>query len=387
MIGTTVKLGFDGATVKRGFAGVAAMAKTMGTAIGRGMLERVGHQMTDLTMTLLRAIPDIVKDTADFGGAISDLALATDTSIPTLMKFQEMLRLGGAESVEAGKMLSYFARSLDEAKTSGGAAGDALAMLGLTFNDFDGKTFAEQLEMVMRTMGKSELGFERLSSIGSDLFGARAGYKLLTPMKSFDADSKRAAKSTASLSAYMEKQASNLDALSDALGRWKAQTRLSLGSLFWQQFMRIGDAGTIDKLFDKLDPMKLAPSFERFFSWIGRNVEYILQSGGLWKNLVEGAKGAVKSLGEMIVDSLSALWVKIKEVAVDAGNMAGVAFKKAIGVPNLPSGSDILGGLKGAIGISQPRTSSAADETARQLEEQTRVLKDIRKQGTITVWA
>jgi len=315
MIGTTVKLGFDGAAVQRGLASIGAAMKKMGTTIGRGMFERVGQRSTDALMTLINALPDAIKQTGDFAGEVYDLSKTTGTGVDELVKFFEMLRIGGAEAVSASKLMSEFAKNLHEAETTGGQAGEALAKLGLTIADFEGKSFSEKLEKVMRTVGESQLGFQDLAGIVGNLFGTKAGYKMLAMMKNFDDDSKRASKSTKDWGEYLKKNASTIDTLGDAMGRFE-QLKMQLASNVFDMIGRLAGGGgnSIDKLFDSFNPEKLRQKFEGMFSWIGRNIQFIMQNGGFWKTITQGAKEAIKSLGEFVVESLSALWDKIKEV-------------------------------------------------------------------------
>lgn len=387
MMGTTFKLSFDGTSVGKGLAKLGSTFKTLGTTIGRGAFERVGQRGTDLLMTLITALPDAINKTGAFAGEIFDLSRATGTSVEELTKLYEVMRIGGAEEIEVGRMMTMFSKNLQAAKVSGEGAAESLVKLGLSAADFDGKTFKEELELVFKTIGKSNIAFEEMSQIVTDIFGARGTYKMLAMMKNYEADSARAGKTTKEWGAYLGKNAGMIDEMGDAMGRFK-QLTMQVGALAFDVLGRAFGQSGIDRLFDSINIEGLRGKIQDAFSFIGRNLEALLQ--GDWKQMIMDAiKGGVSNLGEMITSGLSALWKKILSIATEAGTNAGNAFKQSLGIGNSgKSGSlgigDIIGGIKGMF----PGGTTNASETIKpQLEEQTRVLKDIYRQGNVAVWA
>jgi hypothetical protein len=98
-IGTTLKVGFDAAAVRKGFSGLGGMfsgAMRGFRQIGIGAARDVGARMTDLLGRVLMAVPQGIKETLDWAGNLTDTRLSTaiQTSINNAIRQQEYAERG-----------------------------------------------------------------------------------------------------------------------------------------------------------------------------------------------------------------------------------------------------------------------------------------------------
>lgn len=423
MIGTTFKLSFDGTSVIKGISKIGGMFGKLGQTIGRGAMERVGHQMTDLMGRIIAAVPQAIAQTADFAGEINDLATATGESIPNLVKLGEVLRIGGAESVDTGRMLSNMAKNIRAANEEGGSMADAIHALGLETTDFDGMKVDEMFTTIAKAVQGSNKTFGELADILGELFGGRIGYKTISVMKELDTNMARAAKSTSEWGRYLEANAGSIDEIGDAMGRFN-QFKMGMASMFFDVFKRFGGSGTMDKLFDFLSPENVRPQVEALFSLIGRNMEALmnmdlsdalrdlLNNASKWvddltmsiqgKGWDFGKKigdGAVSALGDGLIGAFANLATSMVALFITAaielgkafGGAAAGAFKEGIMNGGWFDNGTGAGGVGGSIGRSLGAgggfTSGASNQTKEQLDEQIGLLRDIRAKVGVTAWA
>lgn len=303
MIGTTFKLAFDGTAVSRGMASIAGKLGTMGKAIGRGALERVGHQMTDLMGRIVGAIPEAIKETTDFAGQTNDLSKATNTSAESLILLQEAMRLGGAE-VDPLRMLSNLADALYEADREAGDAQDSLHKLGMMSYAFKGQSLEDAFIAIADAIGKmpkdTELG--KINDILQPLFGTKISMKMVAMFREFRENLVQAGNNTKGLRNQIGGVVGELDRMGDALGRFEILKK-EIGAIALGSFAKTFGGGSVDAFFDKLNPEKLQGFFDGLFNGIKQFMN-MLEDGQLMKSLSDMFKNIGRMIGEGIKESV-----------------------------------------------------------------------------------
>jgi hypothetical protein len=298
MIGTTFKLGFDGSSVSRGLGNLTrGIGKGLGR-IGIGAMERVGHKMTDLMGRIVMAVPDAVKETADWAGSLIDMSNATGMSISDLVILEEKFRLAGVSAAESGLVVSKFAKNLKEAASEGGPAADALRSLGFDGQFGVGKTLMESFDQVMERISRMDPAVHNLEGIMSDLFGAKLGYQMLKLFRDAEAVTKQAENNVKGIAKTMgDGGASKLDKWGEAMGRFENFKR-SLISIGMEEFFNVGGGpGGPDAFFDKFDPEKLRPKIQEISRMLQNTFTYFREGAGL--------SGIIKDIGNSIGRSIA----------------------------------------------------------------------------------
>lgn len=304
MIGTTLKLGFDGTSVARGLSKVGGLFGRFSRQVGIGVARQMGAQVTDLMGRIITAAPMAMKETADWAGNMTDMSAQTGVSVEKLVLMEEALRLAGASARDTSMMISRLNDSLYEARTEGGAAKEALNKLGFMATDFRDVKVDKAFEMIGQRVAELGPEFKGTESIMSDLFGARMGFKLIRFFRDFDGGMKQAENNVGKLASAMNRQAPDLDQWSDALGRIENFKR-SLSSIVLDEIFRItGGAGGVDRIFNFLDPEKVRPQIQQLVNMIGRNME-VLFSQDLTTSLGDFMTNLGRKFGEGIRESIS----------------------------------------------------------------------------------
>jgi len=351
MIGTTFKLGFDGTSVSRGLGN---LTRGLGRGFGKiatGAMERVGHRMTDLMGRIVMAVPEAIKDTADWAGSLTDMSTATGMSIEELVLLEEKFRLAGVSAKESGAVVSRFAMNLKEAATEGGPAAEALRTLGFDGQFIKGKNLGEAFEIIAKRIAAVGGSLGNLEGIMADLFGAKLGYQQLKLFNDFAAVTKQAENNVGSLAKAMGKgAAADLDRWGDALGRFENFKR-SITSIGIEEFMRFtGGPGGPDRMFNLLDPEKVRPKIQEIFNTLGRNLE-VFMSQDFGKSFGDIFRNIGKELGEGIKES----------------------FKGTI------SGKGLL---KGLFSFNTPTVGTQENPALPELRRHTTLLQQIRDEST-----
>lgn len=344
MIGTTFKLGFDGTSVSRGLGRITS---TIGRGLGRigiGALERAGHRVTDLMGRLVMAIPDTIKETADWAGGLTDMATATGMSVKDLVILEEKFRLAGVSAKESGAVMSRFALNLQTAATEGGAAAEALRELG-----FNGQSFVDvPLDEAFKQIAQWIPTAKNAEKIMGDLFGQKLGYQQLKLFRDWDAVTAQAINNVGKLAEAMDKgQAASLDRWADSLGRFENFKR-SLATIALDEWFKLsGGAGMTDKFFDEFDPESLRPK-------------------------------------------IAAMMETVKSMFSDPSKFFGDAFRNL----GKSIGDGIKDSLRGSISVkdlffSKPKEGGKTtdSETANELKKQTALLRRISTQENVATFA
>jgi hypothetical protein len=311
MIGTTFKLGFDGSSVSRGLGRLTGgMMRGFGR-MGIGALERVGHRVTDLMGRIVMAIPQTLKETADWASGLTDMATATGMSVEELVILEEKFRLAGVSAKESGQVISRFALNLKTAATEGGSAVDALRKLGFDGQFMVGKNIGEAFDTIAQRLAVMAPHLDNAEGIMSDLFGAKLGYQQLKLFRDYAAVTKQAENNVSKLAKAMGSgQAVALDKWSDAMGRFENFKR-SLSTIALEEVMRFtGGAGGPDSFFDSMDPEKLRPRIQQIGKELRNTFLFFREGGGLRELATDFGKMIGQGISTSLKETFQGLSLK-----------------------------------------------------------------------------
>jgi len=365
MIGTTLKLGFDGTSIARGLKSVSGLLGKFGKEVSIGASRRVGEGMTDMLGKIVTAIPAAISETMDWAGELADLGNQTGMATDKLVEFQELLRLTGVDAGGTGKMIFTMSKNVKDAARDGGDLADQLKEIGLSAESLAKMAPDKMFETITRRVGElnkttltpiefnNPLGdkvgtqfvetttkMKDLEKLGSDLFGSRMGYKWIGVAKDFSGAMAQAKNNVGGLGQAMSGGvAGQIDQMGDALGRFTNLKR-SLSSMFVSEVMRGTGAGGVDKMFNFLDAEKLRPKVQELVSMLGRNLEVIL-SQDLSTSMGDLMRNLGKSFGEGIRDSLK---ISVKDFLPSFGS--GKPTASTTVAPLIEDTNSILGDIR-----------------------------------------
>lgn len=321
MIGTTVKLSFDGSAVAKGFATVGAGFKALGAkmaTVGRAMLAPFAKLMALLAPILtVGAFSKGLKDALDFGGAISDLSARTGIAAGEIVVLQEALRRAGMESSDVATTLQRMGRNvIDGLAGSSRQAAEALEMLGLDAFDLDGKNLAETFEIIGSRVAGLDSEFARASATAA-IFG-REGFKLVNLFKTSDFLNV-ARQSVGGLADTMNRSANAFDHVSDALG--------ALGTKWRQFFSAVAETaiGPLTEVADKINSLDLTEAGQKVGEF-AKTVRDMFSAGTLGSAIWESLKFAGARLIELLTAGMKYAAEVLNEAVskTDLGKKLGV---------------------------------------------------------------
>jgi lambda family phage tail tape measure protein len=183
----------------------------------------------------------------EFSDRMSDLSDATDISIASILKISEALEQSGGHADQAGKVLTKFVQSIDEAAQGSKTAQDAFARAGVTLKDL-GSMSTEQL-LNKTTEGIAKLG-SKAAETGVSFTLMGKGIKG-TDMEGFN---KRIQESSEEFQKYAD-SVSNAAELHDKLSAKATKTLLVFTNAFLPALNTMFDAlnqtgGAIETVID-----------------------------------------------------------------------------------------------------------------------------------------
>lgn len=290
MIGTKVKVGYDGAAVSRGvkktereLRGLSkSIPKGGGGGIGAGMGMGVGLGATGAIIQGISALgriggwsPTAVKEMLDFVGATNDVAAATRSTAQDIIILQEALRLAGASSVDTSKMILQMQEAINSAARGSETAIDAFDAIGISQAEIQymrGKKPIEQFKIIGKAVSDTMGGPQNpksweargargvkynLGEIVGNIFGGRMTAKLLPAFMDMENTMAQAENNTAEFNKKLGDSANDLDNLGDALGRREMMQRTNaLGFIQNEAFGGVGGfTEKMNKFYD--DPTSI----------------------------------------------------------------------------------------------------------------------------------
>ena len=339
-IGTSVKVGFDGAEVKKGFAGIGGMFKSIGKGMAIGAGAMASKSLLDLGLKLATGIDQL----ADFAGEAQDTALQVGSTTSEIIKLDRALGLAGNQGLNAGNLLSKMTDSIFEAGHGNEELQKTFGKLGLTMADFGGKDAMQRFKMIgeaVATIGEN--GGETENAL-QEVFGGKmykAMLKLFRNQDVFEQANKE-----------LDSFGKNVEDMQDNLG--KTQDQFQRIPYLWKAF-NLALARNIDsngnfwkKLFDGFDQALNEGNFSKLGymlkSEFAKALEFIAGSGAL-----DTFKNFFRDIGKYIGEGISSALPKL---------------------PSLPSLPTWLGGDGGKTSMIDPiseiqRTNSLLEKIYR----------------------
>lgn len=338
-IGTSVKVGFDGSEVKKGFGGISGMFKSIGKGMAIGAGAMMSKSLIDIGLKAATGIDQL----ADFAGEAQDTALQVGATTSEIIKLNRALDIAGAKA-DAGNLLSKMSDNLFEASHGNEELQKTFGKLGLSMKDFAGKNTIEQFKLIgdaVKTIGEN--GGETENAL-QEIFGNkmyRAMLRLFRNQNVF-----------AQANSETEKLSNNIEQIQDDLGATQ------------DQFQRIP------------------------YLWRSLNAAIVKTmgiNGNFWKNLFDGFdkelnEGDFSKLGYLlksefakaleVIAGIGALDI-FKNFFRDIGKYIGEGISSALPkLPSLPSLPTWLGGDGGKTSMIDPiseiqRTNSLLEKIYR----------------------
>jgi len=339
-IGTSVKVGFDGSEVKKGFGGISGAFKSIGKGMAIGAGAMMSKSLLDLGLKLATGIDQL----ADFAGAAQDTALQVGSTTTEIMELDRALELAGTNLGDSGTILLKMKDSIYEMSHDGQDLQKSFGALGLTFADLKGKTVMEQFRTIgdaMKSMGENSDDADKAIN---DIFGNKIYKGLLKLFKNQDV--------FAQANSETKKLSNNIEQIQDDLGATQ------------DQFQRIP------------------------YLWRSLNAAIVKTmgiNGNFWKNLFDGFdkelnEGDFSKLGYLlksefakaleVIAGIGALDI-FKNFFRDIGKYIGEGISSALPkLPSLPSLPTWLGGDGGKTSMIDPiseiqRTNSLLEKIYR----------------------
>ena len=298
-IGTTVKVGFDGEDVKRGFAGLKNGFSAIGRTMGKGAA-LVGGMMAAQTLEgiIIKAATG-TNELADFAGAAEDVALQTGSTVSEIIRLNRALELAGAQ-VDAGRMLSTLADNMYDATHGGTELQDTFHKIGLSAADLARMKPIDQFKNIMQTLSQYQGSIGELSDITEKIFGAKMGMQIIRLFKNADVMTNEMGADVAAFAKNVENSAGKLGSFSDQVSRLKYLWR----SLNLAGFELFGGNGEYMKaLFNSLDELINLREFAKVGAVLkaefAKALEVFNESA-----FMDAIRNAIKSLGDAFGEGL-----------------------------------------------------------------------------------
>jgi len=361
MIGSTVKLGFDGTAVTRGFAKVSAGFNTLGkgmAAVGRTMLAPFVKLMALLAPIMgVAGMGKGLKGVIDMGGELSDMAAKVGGTVKQMVMLKEIFRRTGIEGDKVGTVLQRMGRrTLIGVQKETGEYADALNVLGLRNKELLDLSLPQRFVKIGQAM--NELGDESLQAdVAMKLFGDD-GFKLVNTFKDFANVMRISRQSVGELGSNMDQMADRFDKISDALG--------SIGLKSDQFFAGMASEilPSLEKMADLLNQLDLTSLGESFGSFI-KTVQASFENGVFGELVWDSLKLAGSKFAAFIASALEYAILKMlsafgktdigKKIKSDSERKKKL---QAFGYGVLNAGG---GGLYGRVGVPSEGAPSTWD--------------------------
>jgi len=181
-IGTSVKVGFDGDAVKRGFGGIKGMFGGLARSFGKGAAMMGGAMAGKTLLDLAIKAGTGMNALADFAGEAEDTALQTGSTTAEIIKLDRALQLAGA-NVQAGMMLSTLSDNMYDATHGGQELQDVFNSIGLNAYNLAQMRPMDQFMAVGEALKDSNKDLNELNNITEKIFGGKMVMQLIKLFK------------------------------------------------------------------------------------------------------------------------------------------------------------------------------------------------------------
>jgi hypothetical protein len=156
------------------------------------------------------------SEAISMGGKLNDLASRTGETAGNLAILQRAMENAGGSADAVGTVLNKMQRAIIEAGEEGNALADVFRDLGISVEDFKGKSPTEQLQMIAQALSKIEDPTKR-SQLAMELLG-KSGGELIPLLRAMGVELETARKQLGSYPKAIDEANQALDTIGDNFG-------------------------------------------------------------------------------------------------------------------------------------------------------------------------
>jgi hypothetical protein len=359
---------------------IGAAAGVAGAAFAAGM------KVMELAAAATRAVIDSFGEALDLGGRLTDLKARTGETAGQLLLLERAFDNTGVGAEKVGTVINKLQNFMQDAANGGDKQTAAMAQLGITLQELQGKTPIEQMRIFAERIAAIEDPTQRVA-VASDVFGTKLGGSLLPILTSFSGELRNAQDELGSMTKIMDQNSDVFDTIGDKFEIIKGKLMefaagvmsraLPALELFTTAFSKFDAAGFGQRLADAfiggreamngfskaLEALKvgnLSLAFEIAFKSI--SIQLQNTANEIWKRLSASFSAAVDFI-KIIMGPGSSIWQIVGLQFDSIGLKLELSIKKA-----LASVADALGVLGIEISkdleMSMLATSSAINKNA-----------------------
>lgn len=186
----------------------------IGIAAGvAGAAVKVGMKVVELAADAARAVVDQFGAAIDLGGKLNDLSSRTGETSGNLLILERAFTNTGVSADAVGTSMNKMQKFMVDAAQGGAAQSDAMARLGVTMGDLEGKTPTEQMGVFAQRISSIQDPAQRAEAAMS-IFG-KSGGELLPILQNFSGEIEGAKGQLGGLPGVMDRSAAAFDGVGD----------------------------------------------------------------------------------------------------------------------------------------------------------------------------
>lgn len=176
-------------------------------------------------------IASAIKGAIDYGGAVSDAAVATQTGVESLQVFRYAATQAGAKVEQMDKALISLNNSGVEAANGSATATRAFDSLGIKVSEFNKLPTEKKFELIAQQVAGAKDQNIAMSD-AMDIMGSKNAPKLMAVLQSLGKDGFGAMEAGARSAGQVmdEELAARLDAAGDSIDRFKTGATIKIGT-------------------------------------------------------------------------------------------------------------------------------------------------------------
>jgi hypothetical protein len=326
---------------------IGAAAGVAGAAFAAGM------KVMELAAAATRAVIDSFGEALDLGGRLTDLKARTGETAGQLLLLERAFDNTGVGAEKVGTVINKLQNFMQDAANGGDKQTAAMAQLGITLQELQGKTPIEQMRIFAERIAAIEDPTQRVA-VASDVFGTKLGGSLLPILTSFSGELRNAQDELGSMTKIMDQNSDVFDTIGDKFEIIKGKLMefaagvmsraLPALELFTTAFSKFDAAGFGQRLADAfiggreamngfskaLEALKvgnLSLAFEIAFASV------LLQTKQTANEIYKNFVASLKAVGGFIVEVLgpdSTIWSMISMQFEKLGLGVELSFKRSV---------------------------------------------------------
>ena len=326
---------------------IGAAAGVAGAAFAAGM------KVMEIAAAATRAVVDSFGQALDLGGRLTDLKARTGETAGQLLLLERAFENTGIGADKVGTVINKLQNFMQDAANGGDKQTAAMAQLGVTLQELQGKTPIEQMRIFAERISAIEDPTQRVA-VASDVFGSKLGGSLLPILMSFSGELRNAQDELGSMTKIMDQNSDVFDTIGDKFEIIKGKlTEFAAGvmsralpalELFTTAFSKFDAAGFGQRLADAfiggreamngfskaLEALKvgnLSLAFEIAFASV------LLQTKQTANEIYRNFVASLKAVGGFIVEVLgpdSTIWSMISMQFEKLGLGVEISFKRSV---------------------------------------------------------